>query len=398
MRRAIRGVGRRIAAGWLALAPCAALADDLPAFAPYRPLYPASYLEVGVTHDDGDEAFDAGGHRGASALPVLGGDSRLPETRATARFTWTFPLFEADGVPFFSDRLHTARVTVRAADLRARGAIDDVEGVGAPEGGDGSGLGDTTLEFGSFLAGSGRWREGKVERVSVLLLFGLTVPTGVYEHEAVANAGTNHPAGHVALGLHARAWTGGFADVGVRYTGHGTDEEPAYGGLVPSRQGGTVSWDARLAQRLRPGLYLALGVEGFDTSRNRYANVTFVPNAPEPPLLSDVTAVDATFRDGGTSWLAGTLALRWFVLPRLAATVEYRHPFAGESGEPVIDLVFRTPAGCDPSALTCAVTDAGQARADGLGGARSLASDRIGLSLTWQFGQGDTFTCPGCES
>lgn len=398
MWRSVHGLGRRLVAGCLVLAPVAALADDLPVFAPYRPLYPALYLDVGVTHDGGDAAFDAGGHRQGSALPVLGGDSRLRETRAVARFAWTFPMFEAEGLPFFSDRLHTARVTIRAADLQPRGAIDHLEDVAAPEGGDGSGLGDTTLEFGSFLAGSGRWREGHVDPVSVLLLFGLTVPTGVYEHEAPANAGSNRPAGHVKLGVHARAWTGGFADVGVGYTEHGTDEEPAFGGLVPSKQGGAVSWDARLAQRLRPGLYLAFGVEGYDGSANRYEDVTYVPTAPPPPPLSDVTAADGTFRDDGTSWMAGSVALRWFVLPRLAATIEYRHPFAGESGEPTIDLVSRTPAGCDPASLTCAVNDSGRARVDGLGGARSLASDRIGLSVTWQFGQGDTFTCPGCDS
>lgn len=394
----VRTHGRGLIAGLLAIGAGAAQARDVPEFAPYRPLYPALVVDAAVTVDPGDSAFDAGGHRRGTALPVLGGDSRLPDTRAAARLAWTFPLFEAEGWPFLSDRLHTARVTLRWADPRARGAIAHLDDPDAPDGGGGDGLGDTTLEFGSFLAGSGGWREGRVDRVAVLLLLGVTVPTGVYDHEAAANAGTNHPAGHVTLGMHVQPWTGAFADVGAGWRLHGTDEEPQFGGLAPSRPGNEWTWDARLAQRLQPGLYVSLGVEGRDGDANRYEGVTFVPTAPDPPPASDVTAADRTFRDGGTSAVAGTVALRWFALPRLAATFEYVHPLAGESGEPVIDLISRTPAGCNPDAITCVVSDGGRARVDGLGGARSLASDRFSLSLTWQFGQGSVFRCPGCES
>lgn len=392
------GCALRLAALALSCSVTGVRAQELPEFAPYRPLYPGLYLDVGLAWDGGDAAFDSDGHRHGSALPSLDGDSRLPSTRATARFAWTFPLFEAEGWPFVSDRLHTARATFRWADLAAHGAVAHRDEFDAPEGGGGSGLGDTTFEFGTFLAGSGGWREGRVDRVSVLLLLGVTIPTGVYEHEAVANPGTNRPSEHVKVGAHVRPWHGAFADAGLGWRTSSTDEEPQFGGLAPSRTGDAVSWDAHLAQRIAPAWFVTLGAYGSRAAHNRYDRVTFVPDPPAALPASDVIAAPGHYRDGGTSSVVGTLALRWFFAPRFAATLQVDHPFAGESGEPSIALLNRTPAGCDPDALTCATSPAGEQRVDGLGPARSLASDRISLSLTWQFGQHDAFTCPGCDS
>lgn len=380
----------------LAALTCTAHAE-VPAFTPYRPLYPALYLDAAWQQDDGDEVFDASGKRRSTVLPSTAGRSRFPEQALDGRLAWYFPMFEQDALPFFSSRLHTARVSFRYADLASRGAIADFIDADASLQHAGGGLGDTVLEFGSFLSGSAGWREGRTGPLSSLLLLGVNLPTGVYDRNAAVNAGSNHFSVHLKLGAHAAIWRGAFLDGALGYRVHGRNQEPQFGALAPSQAGDDAIWDLQLAQRLRPGLYLALSASGSEGARNRYRDPRLSLREPEAAPLGDVIPVPGTYHDDGTDLRLLSIALRWFLHPRVAAALHYTHPLSGHSGEFELDQVQRTPAGCNVDAPGCVVTPAGSTRVDGLGSARSDASDRIGLSFTWQFGQGDTWGCPGCS-
>lgn len=394
----MRSADRVLRASALLLAAHAtSLRAELPEFTPYRPLYPALYLDAGWQSDPRDEVFDAQGHRRASALPGAPGRSRFPEQSLHARLAWTFPLFEQEALPFFSSRLHTARLSFRYAELASRGAIEDFINEEASLQSAGGGLGDTTLEFGSFLTGSAGWREGRTGAVSTLLLLGLNLPTGVYDRDAPVSAGSNHLSAQIKLGAHGSPWRGAFLDTGLGYRVHGRNEEPAFGALEPSRAGDEALWDVQLAQRLRPGVYLALSANGREGRRNTYHDPRFTLNDEQDSLLADVVPLPGEYHDAGADTRLASLALRWFLTQRFVAALHYTHPFAGQSGEFDLDLVRRTPAGCELGAPGCVVTPAGSAQTDGLGDARSYASDRLGLSFTYQFGQGDTWACPGCS-
>ncbi len=377
------------------------IADDAwaetPEFMPYRPLYPAMYLDASWQRDTQGRVFDAGGDRRSSALPELSGRSRFPQQSLDARLAWTFPMFEQEGLPFFSSRLHTARLRFRYVDIASRGAIGDfIEADPRLQRADG-GLGDTTLEFGSYLSGSPGWREGRVGKLSSLLLVGLKIPTGIYDRDAPINAGSNHVSAQVKLGVHGEPWSGGFLDAGAGYRVHGRNEEPAFGALAPARPGDEALWDLQLAQRLRPGLYLALFASGREGQSNRYRDPRFLLGDSENTLLADTVPAPGRYRDEGANARIGGLALRWFLTPRWAAALHYTRPLSGQSGEFDVDLLQRTPAGCEIGAPGCTTIPAGSERVDGLESARSYASDRIGLSFTWQFGQGDTWACSGCS-
>lgn len=359
-----------------------------PEFTPYRPLYPGLYLDAAFESDPGDRRFDASGQRRDSALAAPLASSELPRQALALRMAWTFPLFEQEAWPWISSRLHTARLTFSYAELESNGAIASLIDTRADVQRSGGGLGDVTAEFGTFLSGSRDWREGRTGSLATLLLLGLSIPVGVYDREAPTNAGSNHLAAHVKVGAHGTPWHGAFLDAGVGYRVHGSNEEPQFGALAPAEPGDAWLWDVQLAQRLRPGLYLAISASGSEGEANGYRDPRFTTVATSAPPLSDVVPVPGRYADEGTDARLARLALRWFVTERVAAALYWTHPFAGRSGEFDLPLQQRTPAGCAGGTLGCLSVPAGSVRQEGYGEAQSLAADRVGLSLTWQFGTG----------
>lgn len=375
---------------------CTAARAAPPDIAPYRPLYPALYVDASLEYDPRDESFDAQGRRESSALPSRSGATSFGQAVLETRLAWYFPMFEQEGLPFFSGRLHTLRASLRYHRLESSGGIEDFIDANPGLERAGDGVGDTTFEFGSFLSGSAGWRDGRVGPLSTLLLVGLTLPTGIYDHDAPVNAGSNHFAAHAKLGAHGSTWRGGFLDGAVGYRVHARDEDPQFGALAPAESGDEVLWEVQFAQGLRPGLYLGIAASGSEGQANRYRDPRFSTQAQNASALSDIVPVAGTYRDQGVDSRIAVLSLRWFCTPRLAAGVHYTHPLSGRGGEFDLDLVQRTPAGCAPGTVGCLTSPAGSAHEDGLGSARSYASDRVALSITYQFGQGDTWACPGC--
>ncbi|SFF62086.1 Putative MetA-pathway of phenol degradation [Fontimonas thermophila] len=399
MRRPRKSSGYRQA---LALACLLALpaahAEDV-TLGRYLPLYPGLYLDLGHLRDARDRVFDQNGDERDTALPTLAGKTELPLRETYARFAWTFPLFESQGLPFFSSRLHTARVTLRHVQTQTDGALAGYVDAQADLKREGSGVGDTTLEFGSFLWGSSNWRsEDSVPGNAGLLLLGINVPTGVYEHEAPTNAGSNHWAFHARLGTAWRPWQSAILEAGGGYRIHLRNYEPQFGGLAPAEQGDEVWVDLSLDQRLRPGLHLTLSLTERRGANNRYEDPQFAPNAPEPPnASSDTVPTPGTYTDKGTSLRTATIALSGFIGQRWLLSLSWTHPLAGKSGAFDLPFTNRQPAGCIEGAATCSQTPGETVTVDGLGPARSYASDRFVLSLRHNFGQGDAFPCTGCS-
>lgn len=392
----------------LLLAPAAHGADPLPQMGRYMPLYPALYFSGGYEQDEADRSYDQAGRERASAAPNSG-SSQLPARRLHADFTWYFPMFEAAGLPFFSTRLHTASIRLRHARAQTEGALADfvanTEDDARTEADDlrnnGSGIGDVEFEFGSFLYGSANWRERRRTPLAVLLLAGVRAPFGNYDRDAPVSAGTNTAAAHVQLALHAQPWRGGLVDAGVGLRAYVKNQDPAFGGLVPVQQGDDMFWDLSLAQRVGGGLYLGAFASGREGDPSLYENPRFAPNMPAPPDTtpeSDNFPVPGRYQDSGTALRSAGLSLSYFLSQRWLLGLHWVHPLSGRSGEFDLPFVNRQPAGCTPGATGCQITPGETVRVDGMGPARTLASDRLLLTLRFNFGQGDAFTCTGCEN
>lgn len=383
--------------------------DAVPQMGRNLPLYPAFYTQVTASVDGRDKVFNAQGRKQSTAEPSLGGNTKFPEQRAEANLVWTFPLFEAAEVPFFAGRLHTGRIHLGYAQTETKGALadfardtrDDNRTQADSLETKSSGITDLTLEFGSWLAGSANWRERRETSYALLLLNGVTLPTGTYGRDTPANPGNNTTAFHSQLGLYARPWTGAHLDAGVGYRAYLKNQDPAFGLLAPANQGNDLYWDVSLAQRVASGFYVAAFTDGRKGDNNSYERPRFAPNAPPPPNTtpaSDNFPRPGVYNDAGTELIRAGASLYGFAGQRWLLGLHYAKPLSGKSGEFDLPYNNRQPAGCTVGATGCTVSDGGTVRnVDGLGPARVFASDQFTLSLQYNFGQGDSFTCTGCK-
>ncbi|MES2682842.1 MAG: transporter [Pseudomonadota bacterium] len=394
----------------LALLPgLAGAGDAVPQWGRNLPLYPALYVQTSASFDARDQVFDAAGEEQDTAQPSLSGQTRFPEQRLDTTLAWTFPLFEAAAVPFFASRLHTARIHLGYAQTRTKGALADFARDSSDDSRTqadnletrSSGVTDLTLEFGSWLAGSSDWRMRKDTPYALLLLNGVTLPTGIYGRDTPANPGSNTVAAYSQLGFYARPWAGAHLDAGLGYRVYLKNQDPAFGLLAPANQGNDFYWDVSLAQRLLPSLYIAAFADGRKGDKNAYENPRFAPNAPPPPSTtppSDNYPRPGVYYDGGTELIRAGASLYGFIGQHWRLGLHYALPLSGESGEFDLPYNNRQPAGCTVGSTGCTVSDGGTVQnVDGQGPARVFASPQFTLSLQFNFGQGDSYTCVGCK-
>lgn len=402
--RALRTVG--VAA--LLASGAAAAADMPPQFGRYMPLYPGFYATAAFSQDERDRSFDQNGNEQPTALPVLGGETRLPQRRADLNLVWHFPLFQSRGWPVISDMPFTARATlghVRNQDEGRLAAFAADSGDDAVTDADdlsdaGSGVSDLRFEFGAFLAGHPATASAPPSRFSLLFLGGLTLPLGAYNRDAPVNSGENTVGYRLRLGANFRPWAGGFIDAGLAQYSYAKNQDPAFGALEPAHRGDERLWDLSLGQKIFSGLYLTAFATDRKGDPNQYDNPRFSPQPPSAPggfPPSDNFPTPGAYRDGGTALRAYGLSLSYFVTQRWLAALHYTRPQSGRSGEFDLPYTDRQPAGCTVGSLGCQTSAGGSTHVDGLGESRAYASDRLTLTITRNFGQGDTYTCPGCE-
>lgn len=391
----------------LLAASAGAQAEELaPQLGRYLPLYPGLYFHGSYAEDERDWTFDAQGHERPSAAPQTPGRTAFPEKSGVATFTWHFPMFESYGLPYFSSRTHTARMTLRYVETRTEGALaafvaddtDDARSEADDLKNDGHGVGDLTLEFGSFLLGSEGWRTRTGQPFALLLLAGVNLPTGIYDRDAPINAGSNTWYFQGRLGLHWRPWGGAFLEAGAAHRDYTNNEEPAFGGLAPHKQGDDFLFDFSLTQRFTRDFYAGAFFTHRQGQPNEYRNPAYAPNAPpHPDTNTDSYPTPGVYRDPGTELQSHGLSLHYFVTQRWLATLQYAHPQDGRSGQFLLPFSQKSPAGCVPGATGCNVSPGETVLVDGMGAARSYSTDRVTLALTYNFGLGDAFTCTGCQ-
>lgn len=404
---ALGGVVIRGAAALLLGLALASAQAQTPQFGRYMPLYPGQYLDLEYSIDDGERVFDAAGREQATTLPNFPGQTRFPRRQLQAVMSWHFPFFEAAELPFISSRTWVARVSLGHASTATEGALvgfitdssDDADTDADDLRNNGSGIGDLGFELGTYLFGSPapEWRQRERAPLALLLSLGLNINTGEYDRDAPVSSGNNSPAAHVALGFHAQPWRGAFIDAGLRFQEYFKNQDAAFGALAPTQQGDDWFWDLSLAQRLGGGFTLGAFLSGRDGQPNAYDDIRFTPTPPAPPPGMDNLPAAGRIFDQGRRLVSTGLSLSYFLTQRLQLSLSWIHPLSGQSGE--IDVAYqnRFPAGCTVGTVGCLLTPGATVRSDGLGPARALASDRLALSLRFQFLERDTFDCVGCE-
>lgn len=380
---------------------CAPALAEAPRIGRYMPLYPGQYLDLDYSMDKGDRSFDASGQEQPTATPALGLNSALPRDTLSASVHWQFPFFESYALPFVSDRIWLGHLRLEHVSTQTRGELaTQIQGSDGALRNNGSGIGDMHFEFGTFLFGapSSQWREGNSSRIALQLRLGLRANFGEYDRDAPTSAGENTPGWHAALGLHARPWSGGFIDAGLRWSAYAKNQDPAFGALTPTQRGDSLDADLSLGQRLLPGLYLSLFATEYAGERNRYDNVRFTPNPPpDPGPGSDQYPSPGSLYDRGSSLRTVGAGISWFLSQRIHIGLHYTRPIEGQSGELDVPYTERSPAGCTVGSLGCTTRGGDTVRTDAYGPARISAADRVSVSLSYHFLERDTFDCRGCS-
>jgi hypothetical protein len=401
MRRALP-VAFALLAGGVASAQ-----DAVPQFGRYMPLYPGMYFNGGYLQDERDAVFDQNGDRRESAAPSAGGQTAFPQKTLFGSFLWHFPLFESYGLTFVSSRTHLARVSFSYTETQTDGALaafaadatDDNSTEADRLENDGSGNGDLTLEYGSYLLGSPapQWRERTRAPFAVVALAGLNLPFGAYNRDAPISAGSNTAWLQGRLGLHWQPLPGTLVDVGAAYREYFQNQDAAFGRQMPTEQGNDRFADLSVAQHVFSGFYLAAFATQRKGNANMYENPRFAPNPPAPAPTTSMAPAPGTYHDAGTALETVGASVSWFVTQRWLAALHYVHPRSGRSGEFDLPYEEHAPAGCKTGASGCTTTPADVVHVDGLGPARTYASDRLLLTATYNFGLGDAFPCTGCR-
>lgn len=394
----------------LASGPLAAqdVPNPAPEFGRYLPLYPGQYLDVQVIRDPRDELFAADGRRIDTASPAVTdrpGNTEMPRTDLIATLTWHFPFFEDYQIPFISSRTWLASVRIGYADMDTTGGLNafinddsDDEGTDADDlRNNGAGVRDLEFTFGTFLLGSENWRTRERTDFALRTTIGMRWNTGQYDRDAPTSAGSNAIAFDLGLAAHWQPLTRTFVDAGARLREYIKNQDPAFGALAPTQQGDDLFLDVSLAHLFPNGLAVTAFGTHRDGDPNAYTNVRFAPNPPEPGTGGDNYPTPGTYFDDGTELTTVGLGLTWFATQDLTLGLHWTHPTSGRSGEFTLPYTDRQPAGCTPGSVGCTTTEGETIVTDGYGPGRVFASDRFALSLTYHFGEGDTFTCVGCE-
>lgn len=397
----------RAGAALVLLAAGVAQAQEVPGLARYMPLYPGMYFHGSYVQDDRDAVFDQQGVERDSASPSTGGQTAFPEKTVVGSFLWHFPMFESQDLPFVSSRTHLARVTFSYTDTQTEGALavfaansaDDASTEADKLENDGSGNGDLLLEFGSYLYGSSarQWRERQRAPLAIVAIAGANLPFGAYNRDAPINAGSNTAWLQGRVGAHWQPWAGAFVDAGAAYRVYYQNYDANFGRTAPTEQGDDKFADVSLAHRVFRDLYVGVSGTKRKGARNMYENPRFAPNPPPPGPTTSMAPAPGTYFDDGTALETVGVSVHYFVTQRWLAALHYTQPQSGKSGEFDLPYNEHSPAGCKNGAVNCTTTPDSVVHVDGLGPARSYSSDRLMLTLTYNFGLGDAFTCTGCR-
>lgn len=358
-------------------------------FGRYLSKYPGMYSTWSYSDSARDTVFDANGRETNSVTPTFGPGVAFPEQRGTVQLEWHFPWFETEALPFISSRLWTARATLGYSKLGTDGPINNFVAADPPREGLVSktdGLTDIQLAFGPTLYGSDNWRERKSTPLSVVLLGQFSVPTGERDPGSPNNAGSNVFSWGATLGAHAQ-WSGFLLDAGLGQRLYTRNEEPAFGGHEPTRRGADTVFDATVARKLISGWYLSASYSMREGDANEYSNVRFANNPPAASIGNETFPDPATQRDGGTDEQRLDLAAHWFARPDLRLSLRYVLPQSGSSGE--FNLPYLQQQQNCQSSNNCNPQPNGSRPVDGLGSARTYASDYWMLTITYSHEQGD---------
>ncbi len=282
-------VVRRTVCG-CALAGYASLASAGIVFTPHLAEYSAlprgQYTEFTYINTSIDETFNRQGEKQPLGFGAVPPGESVEASLFLLKYLWIGNPFRDSATPFLKDHDLIFRVIGTLNDQQASGELNDLSRrFGLRSGG--SGLGDLFL-LGGIYGSTYRWGP-----VHTNTLFAVTykAPVGDYEDDRLLNPGTNYATVIPQFAFHQNWYGRLFVDGTLAYQKNGRNDDPGFGGLVPSQAADLYNAEVNFSWKFSQKWFADLGVSYRSTrgEPNEFANPSLnIADQPvEPTQLCD---------------------------------------------------------------------------------------------------------------
>ena len=270
-------------------APARAGVIFTPHVSEYARQAPGPYSDFSLTLSRIEDVYDRNGDKVPLGSPFVRPGEQLDVALLTYKALWVGHPFRDSGIFFLEDHELFCRAIFTLGWQQAS-----------------AGVGERGRKFGFSSGASGpgdifglcgvygkehRWRALKFNG-----LFSNTVkfPVGRYDRDALVNTGTNYWTTIPQLGLHAEYAGRLYVDGTLAWQINGNNDDPAYGGLTPTRPADVRNAEVNLAWKFSEHWFADLGFSFRETvGRNRYDGVNVATAEPvEAEQACDTLGLD----------------------------------------------------------------------------------------------------------
>jgi hypothetical protein len=269
-----------------------------PHLSEYSKLPPGQYSEFMFVYTDIEDVYNREGKRVHAGAPFVPPGQSIQATLALMKFLWIGNVFRDTDLPVLNDHPQFCRVIGGLGWQQAsRDVLERSRKFGLTSGG--SGLVDL---FGLCGIYGDEYRWGPVKANG---LFATTVkfPIGRWDRQALLNTGTHYWSYIPQLALHAELWGRFFIDGTVSYQFNEDNDEPAYGGLTPTRVADWRTQEINLAFKWTEHWFTDVGFSHRESvGRNYYDEVTvnFKDPVPAEEACSNTNSLGVELVDAAT--------------------------------------------------------------------------------------------------
>lgn len=260
-----------------------------PRLSEYARLAPGPYDEFALTFTRIEDSYDRDGRRTRVGAPFIPPGQHIDAALLTYKALWVGQPFRDRAPSWLAEREFFCRAILTAGWQQASRAVAERgRKFGYVSGG--SGPGDVFGLCGVYSEDL-RWGPWKLNG-----LFSTTVkfPVGRWDRDALLNVGTNYWSTIPQFGLHAE-WAGRlYVDATVAWQLNGDNDDPAYGGLTPTRPADVRNLEGNFAWKFSERWFADVGLSYRETvGRNHYDDVDVRNTEPlEASTACDTLALD----------------------------------------------------------------------------------------------------------
>lgn len=325
-----------------------------PHFSEYAHLPRGQYTEATFIHTQIDEVYDRNGDKQSLGQGAIRGGEEIEASLFLLKYLWAGNVFRDTDVWYLNNHDQFFRVI---GTLHHQQATGESTGLSRRFGfrSNGSGFGDLFM-LGGIFGDTHRW--GPLQWNG---LFGTTVkfPVGEYDQRSLLNPGTNYWTVIPQLAMHQNWFGRLFVDATISHQFNDDNDDPAFGGLVPSDPADVQTAEANFTWKFSERWFADIGISHRRTVEpnkfeNPSANLVDQPLPPQTicnqiginpclPATFFIAPQAGTYEDEG---IRGTLAtLGFYYIYRTSAVFNARVaiPISGRGSQ--FDLPYDIFAG-----------------------------------------------------